>query len=179
MATRTHDFSKVQDTLFRYIREIRYARMVTVDRRNRPRARVLLPVWEIVDGRPVGWLAAYRTPVKTAHLAHNPHTTYAYWCPRQNALFVGSLSAWAKDKESQRHTPRGRSVTAPGTRQGPYRDTPHRPGASTHRPAPKVDMAKPRHSGQFSHESDPSPRQHPPILPVLTGEGTRIDPFPE
>ncbi|MBL1093315.1 MULTISPECIES: pyridoxamine 5'-phosphate oxidase family protein [Streptomyces] len=103
MATRTHDFSEVQDTFFRYIREIKYATMVTVDRRNRPRARVLLPVWEIVNGHPVGWLAAYRTPVKTAHLAHNPHTTYAYWSPRQNALFVDSVSAWAEDEESRRH----------------------------------------------------------------------------
>ncbi|WP_431040885.1 pyridoxamine 5'-phosphate oxidase family protein [Streptomyces sp. P1-3] len=103
MATRTHDFSEVQNTFFHYIREIKYATMVTVDRRNRPRARVLLPVWEIVDGRPVGWLAAYRTPVKTAHLAHNPHTTYAYWSPRQNALFVDSVSTWAEDEESRRH----------------------------------------------------------------------------
>ncbi|MFF8814620.1 pyridoxamine 5'-phosphate oxidase family protein [Streptomyces pactum] len=103
MTTKVTDFAVVQDTFFRYIRDIVYATMITVDRRNRPRARVLLPVWEVVDGRPVGWLAAYRTPVKTAHLARNPHTTYSYWSPRQNAVHIDSVSTWAEDAASRRH----------------------------------------------------------------------------
>ncbi|MGW5649573.1 pyridoxamine 5'-phosphate oxidase family protein [Saccharopolyspora sp. NPDC003752] len=103
MTTRTTDFADVQDTFNSYLRDIKYATMITVDSRHRPRARVLLPVWEVVDGRPVGWLAAYKTPIKTAHLANNPHTTYSYWNPRQNAVFVDSTSAWADDEESKRH----------------------------------------------------------------------------
>ncbi|MCG5212912.1 pyridoxamine 5'-phosphate oxidase family protein [Streptosporangium sp. KLBMP 9127] len=103
MATKTNDFSSIQDTFFDYIRDIKYATMITVDRQNRPRARVLLPAWEITDGRPVGWLAAYRTPIKTAHLAGNPHTTYSYWNERQNAVFVDSVSVWADDEAARRH----------------------------------------------------------------------------
>ncbi|WP_326611508.1 hypothetical protein OG949_20120 [Streptomyces scopuliridis] len=80
MADRASAFAEIQDTslsyFFSYVRSITYATMITVDRENRPRARVLLPVWEVVDGHPVGWLAVHRTPVKTAHLASNPHTTY-------------------------------------------------------------------------------------------------------
>ncbi|MEV6751669.1 pyridoxamine 5'-phosphate oxidase family protein [Streptomyces sp. NPDC051214] len=101
--TKVSDFSEVRDTFFSYVRDIKYATMVTVDRKHRPRARVLLPVWEIVDGRPVGWLAAYKTPVKAAHLADNPHTTYSYWNPRQNTVHVDALSAWAEDEASRRH----------------------------------------------------------------------------
>ncbi|PZT71729.1 MULTISPECIES: pyridoxamine 5'-phosphate oxidase family protein [unclassified Streptomyces] len=97
------EFSEIEGTFLDYVREIKYATMVTVDREQRPRARVLLPVWEIVDGVPVGWLASYRTPVKSAHLANNPHTTYAYWSPRQNAVFVDSVSTWADDEESKLH----------------------------------------------------------------------------
>ncbi|MGW6598194.1 pyridoxamine 5'-phosphate oxidase family protein [Streptomyces sp. NPDC055036] len=103
MADRASAFAEIQDTFFSYVRSITYATMITVDRENRPRARVLLPVWEVVDGHPVGWLAVYKTPVKTAHLAGNPHTTYAYWSPRQNAAFVDSVSTWAEDEESRRH----------------------------------------------------------------------------
>ncbi|MFF9496007.1 pyridoxamine 5'-phosphate oxidase family protein [Streptomyces flaveolus] len=103
MTVAVSEFSEIERTFLDYIREIKYATMVTVDRQNRPRARVLLPVWEIVDGAPVGWLAAYRTPVKSAHLAGNPHTTYAYWSPRQNAVFVDSVSTWAEDEESKVH----------------------------------------------------------------------------
>ncbi|MEV0524308.1 pyridoxamine 5'-phosphate oxidase family protein [Streptomyces sp. NPDC050439] len=101
--TKVSDFSEVRDTFFSYVRDIKYATMITVDRKHRPRARVLLPVWEIVEGRPVGWLAAYKTPVKAAHLADNPHTTYSYWNPRQNTVHVDALSAWAEDEASRRH----------------------------------------------------------------------------
>lgn len=97
------EFSEIEGTFLDYVREIKYATMVTVDRERRPRARVLMPVWEIVDGVPVGWLASYRTPVKSAHLANNPHTTYAYWSPRQNAVFVDGVSTWAEDEESRLH----------------------------------------------------------------------------
>lgn len=103
MTTTVSEFSEIKDSFLDYVRDIKYATMITVDRRNRPRARVLLPVWEIVDGGPVGWLAAYRTPVRSAHLAGNPHTTYSYWNPRQNAVFVDSVSTWADDEESRRH----------------------------------------------------------------------------
>ncbi|MCP2164162.1 pyridoxamine 5'-phosphate oxidase family protein [Goodfellowiella coeruleoviolacea] len=103
MARKVHDFAEMQGTFFAYIRDIKYATMTTVDRRGRPRARVLLPIWEVVDGRPVGWLAAFRTPVKTAHLANNPHTTYSYWSPRQNAVFVDSVSTWVDDEPTRRY----------------------------------------------------------------------------
>ncbi|NBM18394.1 pyridoxamine 5'-phosphate oxidase family protein [Streptomyces sp. GC420] len=80
-----------------------YCTMITVDKKSRPRARVLLPIWETVDGRPVGWLAAYKTPVKVAHLANNPHTTYSYWNPRQNAVFIDSVSHWVDDPETKKY----------------------------------------------------------------------------
>ncbi|AZQ71599.1 MULTISPECIES: pyridoxamine 5'-phosphate oxidase family protein [Streptomyces] len=101
MATKVTTFSEIEDKFFEYIRDIVYCTMITVDRKGRPRARVLLPIWEVVDGRPVGWLAAYKTPVKAAHLANNPHTTYSYWNPRQNAVFIDSVSTWATDAETR------------------------------------------------------------------------------
>ncbi|MCF2532887.1 pyridoxamine 5'-phosphate oxidase family protein [Yinghuangia soli] len=101
MTRKTADFADIRDDFFGYVREIKYATMITVDAKSRPRARVLFPVWEIQDGLPLGWLAVYKTPVKAAHLANNPHTTYSYWSPRQNAAFVDSVSTWAEDDESR------------------------------------------------------------------------------
>jgi general stress protein 26 len=97
MARRVTAFTDVEDAFNAYIQDIRYCTMVTVDRYNRPRARVMLPIWEVVDGRPVGWLAVYRTPVKAAHLAGNPHSTYSYWSPRQNAVHIDAVSSWVDD----------------------------------------------------------------------------------
>ncbi|MET7718944.1 pyridoxamine 5'-phosphate oxidase family protein [Streptomyces sp. NPDC005407] len=103
MAVKVESFSEIEDKFVEYIQGIVYCTMITVDKKGRPRARVLLPIWEVDDGRPIGWLAAYRTPVKVAHLANNPHTTYSYWDPRQNAVYVDSVSTWVEDEETKRY----------------------------------------------------------------------------
>jgi general stress protein 26 len=90
-------FSEIQDEFFRYMGDIVYATMTTVDAKGRPRARILIAVWEVVDGRPVGWLATFKTPVKTAHLARNPHATFSYWDRRQNAALADTVAAWVED----------------------------------------------------------------------------------
>lgn len=95
-------FTDLQDAFLGYIQEIVYATMTTVDSRDRPRARVLLPIWEIRDGLPVGWIAAYKTPVKVAHLARNPHTTISYWSPRQNAVFADCTAGWVDGDQDVR-----------------------------------------------------------------------------
>lgn len=95
-------FSEIQDAFEAYIGDIVYATMTTVDKQGRPRARVLIPVWEVVDGEPLGWLATYKTPVKAGHLAGNPHTTFSYWTPRQNAVSVDTVAEWVEDIEVKR-----------------------------------------------------------------------------
>ncbi|WP_371784105.1 pyridoxamine 5'-phosphate oxidase family protein [Streptosporangium subroseum] len=103
MTTEMMSFTAIQDEFNAYIGDIVYATMTTVDKKGRPRARVLIPVWEIVGGRPVGWLATYKTPVKAAHLAGNPHTAFSYWTPRQNAVSIDTVAEWIDDLEIKRH----------------------------------------------------------------------------
>jgi general stress protein 26 len=103
MTTKVQDFAEIRAAFETYIGSINYATMTTVDGKGRPRARVLIPVWEIQDGRPVGWLATYKTPVKAAHLAANPHTTFSYWNPRQNAVNVDTVAEWTDDPDVKRH----------------------------------------------------------------------------
>ncbi|MGX2998275.1 pyridoxamine 5'-phosphate oxidase family protein [Streptomyces sp. JNUCC 64] len=100
--TRVEEFADLADEFHQYIRDIVYCSLITVDKLGRPRARVLLPIWEVVDGRPVGWIAAYKTPVKTAHITNNPHVTCSYWNPRQNAVYVDSVSEWIEDPTVKR-----------------------------------------------------------------------------
>ena len=92
-------FSEIQDEFFGYMGDIVYATMTTVDAKGRPRARILIAVWEVADGRPVGWLATFKTPVKTAHLAGNPYATFSYWDRRQNAAFADPVTAGVEDPE--------------------------------------------------------------------------------
>ncbi|MGP4022946.1 pyridoxamine 5'-phosphate oxidase family protein [Actinomadura sp. 3N407] len=113
MTTIVDTFSEIRDDFDAYIGDIVYATMTTVDSKGRPRARVLIPVWEHVDGHPVGWLATYKTPVKAAHLAGNPHTTFSYWTPRQNAVNVDTVAEWVDDAETKRHVWRLYAETSP------------------------------------------------------------------
>ncbi|MFD0745835.1 pyridoxamine 5'-phosphate oxidase family protein [Phytohabitans flavus] len=103
MTIRVPTFSSVEGQFNDYLREIRYATMTTVDAKGRPRARVLIAVWEQIDGRPLGWLATYKTPVKAAHLAKNPHTTFSYWSHRQNAVAIDTIAEWVDDIETKQY----------------------------------------------------------------------------
>ncbi|MFF5262450.1 pyridoxamine 5'-phosphate oxidase family protein [Actinomadura viridis] len=103
MTTKVKDFSEIRAAFDTYIGDIVYATMTTVDAKARPRARVLIPVWEMKDGVPLGWLGTYKTPVKAAHLAGNPHTTFSYWNPRQNAVYVDTVAEWTDDPSVKRH----------------------------------------------------------------------------
>ncbi len=103
MATKAPTFSMIEGQFNAYLRDIGYATMTTVDIKGRPRSRVLIAVWEQVDGKPLGWLATYKTPVKAAHLANNPHATFSYWSHRQNAVAIDTVTEWVSDLETKQY----------------------------------------------------------------------------
>lgn len=101
--TGVHEYSIIEDQVNSYLQDIVYATMTTVDLKGRPRSRILIAVWDKVDGMPQGWLATYRTPVKAAHLNNNPHATFSYWSPRQNAVAFDTVTEWANDLETKKY----------------------------------------------------------------------------
>ncbi|MGK8511085.1 pyridoxamine 5'-phosphate oxidase family protein [Nocardia asiatica] len=100
MTQKVRSFAEIEAEFDAYVGRIVYATMVTVDKRNRPRTRVLIPIWEDVDGRPLGWLATYRTPVKAAHIANNPHVNFSYWAQgTNNSVAVDATAEWVDTPE--------------------------------------------------------------------------------
>jgi hypothetical protein len=69
----------------------------TVDRRGRPRSRVLHPIWEWDGTSLVGWIATAPTPLKRAHLEHSPFVSLNYWGPSQDTCVAECRAAWAFD----------------------------------------------------------------------------------
>ena len=55
--------------------------LATVDRRGRPRSRLVHPIWEPTDDGLVGWLTSRPTPLRRAHLAATPFVSCSYWDP--------------------------------------------------------------------------------------------------
>jgi hypothetical protein len=58
-----------------------WACVATVDARQRPRSRVLHPIWEWDGGSLVGWVGTGPTPVKRADLGAHPFASVSYWAP--------------------------------------------------------------------------------------------------
>jgi|SRR5829696_7422935 len=94
-------FREIRDDVAEVMGHIVYCTMTTVDRKNRPRSRVLIAVWQLDEEIPVGWLATFKTPVKAAHIANNPHVTTSYWSHRQDVVYLDSVAGWVEDPETK------------------------------------------------------------------------------
>jgi hypothetical protein len=69
----------------------------TVDRRGRPRSRILHPLWSF-DGETLsGVIATSPTPTKRAHLEASPHISLNYWAPSQDTCVAECRVDWALD----------------------------------------------------------------------------------
>jgi general stress protein 26 len=72
--------------------------VATVDRRGRPRSRVLHPIWETApDGTLTGWITTRTTPLKVAHLARTPFVSCSYWSPDHDTAVVECHARWETD----------------------------------------------------------------------------------
>jgi hypothetical protein len=75
--------------------------LATVDRRNRPRSRIVHPVWQIRDEALHGVLATRPTPLKLAHLAHAPHVSCTYWDPAHDVAVAECAARWLSEAEHE------------------------------------------------------------------------------
>jgi hypothetical protein len=82
--------------------EIVWCTATTVDAAGRPRSRILHPIFQVRDGLPAGWVMTSRTPVKTAHLAANPHVAISYWSPAQHTVTIDCVASWVDDPGAKR-----------------------------------------------------------------------------
>ncbi|MEM1436868.1 MAG: pyridoxamine 5'-phosphate oxidase family protein, partial [Pseudomonadota bacterium] len=81
--------------------EIVWCTVATVDAKGRPRSRVLHPIWEIIDGELVGWIATARTPIKDAHLTASAYLSCNYWTPNQDTCVAECAAEWVEDAASK------------------------------------------------------------------------------
>jgi hypothetical protein len=77
--------------------------LATVDRRGRPRSRLVHPIWEPADGGLVGWVASRPTPLRRAHLAATPYVSCSYWDPVHDVAVAECRAAWVTDPDVRAH----------------------------------------------------------------------------
>ena len=75
--------------------------VATVDAKQRPRTRVLHPIWEWDGTQLTGWIATGPTPTKRAHLRASPFVSLNYWAPSQDTCVAECKATWAFDDETR------------------------------------------------------------------------------
>lgn len=88
-------FSDIEQEFLDRIKSTVWCTLATVDRKNRPRSRILHPIWETSDGQgPTGWILTGRNTLKTKHIAHNPHVSLTYWDPNHKQIYADCKVEW-------------------------------------------------------------------------------------
>lgn len=93
----TASFAAFEQEFIQFTSEIVLCTVTTVSPDGRPRSRMLHPLWQVIDDRPVGWIATSKTPVKVRHLAANPYIACSYWSPAQNVVYIDCVARWVED----------------------------------------------------------------------------------
>lgn len=91
------DFREIQGEFRQRVERVVWCNVATMDRQQRPRSRILHPVWEYPDGRPIGWIATGRHTLKAKHLAGNPYLSLCYWDPQHEQVMVECRASWVDD----------------------------------------------------------------------------------
>lgn len=91
------NFTDMQDEFMRRVSAAVYCVMATVDRQNRPRTRLLHPIW----AGPLGWVITWPQSHKAKHLAHNPHVSLAYWHDKEKPVYIEAVAEWITDRTEQ------------------------------------------------------------------------------
>jgi hypothetical protein len=95
------DFATVAPAFVEMAHRIVWATVATVDGTERPRTRILHPIWEWDGERLVGWVGTGPTPVKRADLEAHPVASVSYWSPTHDTCVADVDVTWAFDDETR------------------------------------------------------------------------------
>src|SRR5687767_14245645 len=91
-------FEELQPEFMKRVSSAIYCSVATIDRMNRPRSRMMHPVW---DGQ-IGWVISWPQSHKAKHLQGNPYVSLAYINDRDKPVYVDCQAEWideAREKE--------------------------------------------------------------------------------
>jgi uncharacterized pyridoxamine 5'-phosphate oxidase family protein len=77
-------FSEIEEEFIRRVHTMVWCNAATVDSQQRPRSRVLHPIWEGATG----WICTHRNSFKNKHLDRNPSISLAYITEIHKPVYV-------------------------------------------------------------------------------------------
>jgi general stress protein 26 len=91
-------FSDIERDFMDRVSRIVWCTVTTVDRHDRPRSRILHPLWE----GSAGWIATGRQSHKAKHIAHNPYVSLSYWDPKHEQVYAECRAVWEDSIDEKR-----------------------------------------------------------------------------
>jgi general stress protein 26 len=86
-------FVEIEAEFIKRVHTVVWCNVATLDTENRPRSRILHPIWEGTTG----WIATRRHSLKARHLAHSPYISLAYIADIARPVYVECTAEWADD----------------------------------------------------------------------------------
>jgi hypothetical protein len=93
----TH-FSEIEAEFIERVHQMVWCSVATIDSQQRPRSRILHPIWE----GSTGWIATHPDSLKAAHLARNPYVSLAYITDAMKPVYADCKSEWVADLDEKR-----------------------------------------------------------------------------
>lgn len=93
MPQRITNFDDIKEEFIERVHSAVWCNVATVDQNNRPRSRVLHPIWE----GPLGWVCVNRHSPKAQHLENNPYISLAYIAEPIRPVYAECKAAWEED----------------------------------------------------------------------------------
>lgn len=90
-------FAEIEQEFINRAHTMVYCCCATIDTRQRPRSRVLHPIWEGATG----WIATGRGSLKSRHLAGNPFVLLAYIADPVRPLYIDCRARWEEDEATK------------------------------------------------------------------------------
>ncbi len=96
---RVNSFAEIEAEFIERVHSVVWCSFATIDTKNRPRSRILHPIWE----EATGWILTWRNSPKAGHLAHNPHVSLAYVADIAKPVYVECTAEWIDDTAGKQH----------------------------------------------------------------------------
>lgn len=92
-------FADLETEFIQRVHTMVWCNVATVDSQQRPRSRILHPIWE----GSTGWILTYRDSYKSKHLAANPYVSLAYIADISKPVYVDCTAQWVADRQQKQH----------------------------------------------------------------------------
>lgn len=92
-------FAEIEPEFMQRIQTMVYCNAATVDAQQRPRSRVVHPVWEGT----IGWITTQPATAKLNQLRANPAVSLAYIADPFKPVYVECRAVWQNDPATRQH----------------------------------------------------------------------------